>query len=514
MRECFSDMRRNTLLAVLPIAALLAAAGSEAATIQPDVLADDGAINGNCTLREAVEAANTNAAVDACPAGEALPVVDRIELAAGSYTLPLGQLELTEDVEIEGLGRIHTFLDADLDGRVLVVDVGVTAVVSGVGIHRGRASNIESGGCIRNLGTLTLLAAEVFDCASGSNGGGINNGGNDSHLVLDDVIVRRNRGFRGGGINLSPSAASLTLRNSVVKFNETFDPNGGNGGGILSFRSTVQIEDSRIHDNSANGDGGGIRINEGTLVLERVWIERNVSAGNGGGLHVNAGADLTVRASSITGNQAAFRGGGVLAAGNAQALIENSTLSGNQAGATGGGLQASGEAFVDLVHTTLADNTAGSGSAIGNGTPTRPDSEVRLENTLVDGDCVIQDGLPFVTGGGNLESPGSTCGLTGPGDQTGVADPVISVLGDHGGPTPTHLPLPGSPAIDSVPLGACDLLFDQRGTSRPRDGDGDELVNCDTGAVEVFFNEVDTVFADGFETGDTARWSTTVPAAP
>src|ERR1043165_2806342 len=40
-------------------------------TIVVNTTADDAVNNGNCTLREAIMAANTNAAVDACPAGVA-----------------------------------------------------------------------------------------------------------------------------------------------------------------------------------------------------------------------------------------------------------------------------------------------------------------------------------------------------------------------------------------------------------------------------------------------------------
>jgi hypothetical protein len=38
--------------------------------------------------------------------------------------------------------------------------------------------------------------------------------------------------------------------------------------------------------------------------------------------------------------------------------------------------------------------------------------------------------------------------LTGPGDQINT-DPLLGPLQDNGGPTLTHLPLPGSPAIDA-----------------------------------------------------------------
>ena len=52
-------------------------------------VADDLTGNGNCTLREAVAAAVTDAAFDACPAGSAVGA-DTIVLGAGIYLLPLG----------------------------------------------------------------------------------------------------------------------------------------------------------------------------------------------------------------------------------------------------------------------------------------------------------------------------------------------------------------------------------------------------------------------------------------
>ena len=36
-----------------------------------------------------------------------------------------------------------------------------------------------------------------------------------------------------------------------------------------------------------------------------------------------------------------------------------------------------------------------------------------------------------------------------PGDQVNIADPMLGPLADNGGPTKTHAPLPGSPAIDA-----------------------------------------------------------------
>jgi len=64
---------------------VLAAPGvAEATVLRPTTLADGSGANGDCTLRGAIIAANTDSPVDACPAGSG---ADRIELSAGTYRL-------------------------------------------------------------------------------------------------------------------------------------------------------------------------------------------------------------------------------------------------------------------------------------------------------------------------------------------------------------------------------------------------------------------------------------------
>ncbi|MEM6796184.1 MAG: hypothetical protein AAF725_19580, partial [Acidobacteriota bacterium] len=94
---------------------------AHAATIAVTTTADVIAVDGLCSLREAVTAANTNLPFSDCPTGEAVPAVDVIELAAGTYTLTLlpvdedanlgGDLDLTEAVTIRGLGEDFIWWD-------------------------------------------------------------------------------------------------------------------------------------------------------------------------------------------------------------------------------------------------------------------------------------------------------------------------------------------------------------------------------------------------------------------
>ena len=82
----------------------------------------------------------------------------------------------------------------------------------------------------------------------------------------------------------------------------------------------------------------------------------------------------------------------------------------------------------------------------------------------------------------SVEGPaGSTsCGFTDPTDLPS-ADPLLQPLADNGGPTQTQALGAGSPAIDVVPAASCSTSVDQRGFSRPDNG---ETV-CDVGAFEV-----------------------------
>src|SRR5262249_26301025 len=97
--------------------------------------------------------------------------------------------------------------------------------------------------------------------------------------------------------------------------------------------------------------------------------------------------------------------------------------------------------------------------------------------------------------GYNLIGTGSSAALASfnkPGDHTGVLNPMLGALANNGGPTQTHLPLAGSPAIDAGDPAAVAGVgtrpgYDQRGDPYTRvwDGDGAGGTRIDIGAVEV-----------------------------
>src|SRR5213075_2736414 len=90
MKQCCNRTRIATLLSLaLLLAGFAPTYSAYAATITVTIFTDNLTNNGDCSLREAIQAANTNMAVDACPAGSG---ADTIQLAAGTYSLSLDNL--------------------------------------------------------------------------------------------------------------------------------------------------------------------------------------------------------------------------------------------------------------------------------------------------------------------------------------------------------------------------------------------------------------------------------------
>jgi len=89
------------------------------------------------------------------------------------------------------------------------------------------------------------------------------------------------------------------------------------------------------------------------------------------------------------------------------------------------------------------------------------------------GVCVSPDAT-LTSLGNNLLEDGSDSGIVDGvnGDIVGEAA-MVSALADNGGFTPTHLPAPGSPAIDAISSGECSVDADQRGEERPAGAGGD-----------------------------------------
>lgn len=344
-------------------------------------------------------------------------------------------------------------------------------------------------GGISNSGTLTLNDTTVSE-NNGDEGGGITNFGT---LVVNDSAVSRNTAASGGGISSAfEEGVSVTLNRSTVSENTA----SGGCGGIDSW-GTLILNKSIVSDNRAGGTGG--ICSTGSLALNLSTVSGNTatwpsswgggiassgeatlvdstisdnSATAGGGAFSSNG-DLTIRGCTFFGN-VAVHGGGINVQYGALTL-ENSTVSGNIALETGGGIHSRQE-FI-LQSSTVAFNSADSGGAIFFAST----SGATLLNSAIEGDCELEFGYMPSSSGGNIESPGDSCGLDNAGDQTNVTGAQLNLgpLQDNGGPTMTHSLLPGSVAIDKIPEAMCEVDTDQRSVGRPQG------LACDVGAFEL-----------------------------
>lgn len=291
-------------------------------------------------------------------------------------------------------------------------------------------------------------------------------------ITLTDGNLSVENGAAGTDLTINgPGARRLTI-------------SGNNASRIFDVRSGASAKVSKL--SIANGSAGsllfstgGAIVNRGVLQLSEVEV-RNSRADFGGGIH-NEGS-LTLGSSTVSGNTADFSGGGVSSDTTSplRLTISNSTISGNAADVEGGGIAIDGSAAV--YNSTVAGNSAMAGR--GGGVTASGSGRIESGSNIVSGnngsDVYSSSGAHlFVSSGYNVVGTGGvTVAFDAAGDVTGVANPKLGGLAHNGGQTKTRKLLPGSPAINRIPPGACSFDFDQRGVRRPIGS------RCDTGSLE------------------------------
>lgn len=480
-------LRGWLLLILLPAGGLVVSTGQAQTTITVSTTADDNTTNSNCTLREALIAANTDAAVDTCPAGTG---ADTIVLAAATYTLTLtgttatkGDLDVTSAVTIQGAGAGSTIIQA------------------------GTTNPVTS--------TCSDCVDRVFDI------------GGSGNLTLEDVTVRHGHATsaNGGGIRVV-SGGVLTITNCKISNNLIDASSPGAGGGIFNDKGTVTIQNSTISGNKSKQDKGGGVYNTGssaTMMIDNSTISDNIagsdSTDHGGGIHNAASATLTITNSTLSGNTAGGDGGGIFA-GAGTLTITNSTISGNTTGSDtgdkGGGIyDGSSTNTITLNNVTIARNKAGDGASaairiLDDGTP-----PFTVNNSIITGNVKTNDSAAdecdngsFGAGTNNLIDD-DTCGDA---HRLGAIDAAAfdATLADNGGPTRTHALTGQGTATDGVEDGdlstctAAGVTADQRGVLRSG--------ICDVGAFETTGDPAVTILgASG--TGNDAGWRMMAPPA-
>ncbi len=266
---------------------------ANAATITVNNLGG-GSVAGQCTFSDAVQAANTNLAVQGCAAGSG---TDNIVFSvAGTITLA-STVTISESVTIAGGGSIT--LSPTGTNRILYLDDTPPANVT------------LSGLTFAGNGTSTHDGAAIFH-------------------------------YDG----------ALTIQYCVFTGNSTT----GRGGAIFNYFGSLTIQDSTFSGNHANtGNGGAIYMYAGgPLTISNSTLTGN-TAQSGGAIYLYNAAASSITNSTLSGNSATGKGGAIVMYGTDLA-ISNSTLSGNSAGTDGGAIYLTGSTLT-LVSTIVANST-------------------------------------------------------------------------------------------------------------------------------------------------------------
>ncbi|MEO8673050.1 MAG: Calx-beta domain-containing protein [Tahibacter sp.] len=343
-------------------------------TVSKTADTNDGTCNADCSLREAIGAANAAAGADS------------IVLPAGTYQLTISNTSgVNEDNNAQG--------DLDVNAALTITGAGAASTIV-------RAGTTTSNGIDKVFAFNPLCVSPMATAISGITvsfgrntqptsapdfsytGGGMDwCGTGNSTMTVTNAVFDNNTNTLGygGGINLDSFAAngSVAITGTTISANKVL---GGNntGGGVNLFadQHSVTITNSTITGNTSPGEGGGLFVrhtNGGAVLVQASTISNNMAASRGGGVsNINLGAStFTINQDSVvSGNTSqglaglAAEGGGIYSSSAGTTTINEVTITGNSAtgaGASeqrGGGGIATGGGTVNVTFNRIVGNSA------------------------------------------------------------------------------------------------------------------------------------------------------------
>jgi hypothetical protein len=240
--------------------------------------------NTDCTLRDAVDAANANTGYS-----------DYVIFTSNvSGTITLGSdINISEGVYIYGRGADVDAVSGDDTSRIFDIDLntaGEIVRIYGLTLTQGYAAQ---GGAIRNYNSSLRLNGDNFVSNNADGfGGAILNVGEYADGVYDGVFYSTfsdNHAAQGGAVYAGASWG--TLRSSTFSGNDALDGFGGAIKGASGY-----LLDSTVSGNSATASGGGVSVQTDEFVMYGTILANNTAGASDPDLYSpnggTAGVDL------------------------------------------------------------------------------------------------------------------------------------------------------------------------------------------------------------------------------
>lgn len=276
----------KALAALAALAALLLfASAASAATFTVSKTEDtaDGKCDADCSLREAIIAAN------------ATPAADQIVVPAGTYQLTIkgpgedaaatGDLDLTQPVEVLGAGARTTTIRGDGTDRVFdvraegAVTIAGMTIEGGRGVEQGAGIDTSSGTTAFTLRDAAVLGNQTSDPEEVTSRQGAGLFLNAGHSTIERVLVSGNVAHSIPGDNFAPQGAGIfinevaTLTNDTITGN-TIEQGGGafapQGGGIFVNETATMTNVTLSNNSMSGGEGAGVFYNETTTMSHTI----------------------------------------------------------------------------------------------------------------------------------------------------------------------------------------------------------------------------------------------------
>ncbi len=338
---------------------------------------NDGSCDlGDCSLREAVVAANAAAGADMITFG--VNGTFQLTIAgANENASATGDLDVTQALTVIGAGTSNTIVTAGTNmtngiDKVWSVNPSFTQAFassfSGMTMRFGRNPSPFSGDGFGGgldwdgvaTGTISMSNVNVDqNTALEGDGGGLvfTTGSGSTGATLTNVNVTSNVASRavgspGGGIfvgfNTPFTCTTVTINNNQTTH--------GSGGGLFMFQSpSSTFTGMTVTNNSAPGitgqDGGGIFTNRGLTFNPPTNISNNLTGREGGGLAMNVSmTSVNLSEAIIANNTANGVGGGAPVFGGGGISIGSQTVANGN--------------VVNVSYSRIVGNTAPKGNGV------------------------------------------------------------------------------------------------------------------------------------------------------